>query len=166
MLDYCPGLEPEAAASLAAAASEKFPASVAGASAADDAGDASPGDTSSVVIAAHLDGCCYLLNSRLLGREPAAPASSGVVKVRIKLLLVLVGRFLRHGSLSDRLPWGPLCAARWGDGESEGRELAASLAPLAAAVKAVAAKKSKTERALLLLLLLLLLLPFSSTSTK
>jgi hypothetical protein len=147
MLDYCPGLEPEAAASLAAAASEKF-ASAFPASA-DDDGDTSPGDASSVVIAAHLDGCCYLLNSRLLGREPAAPppplaskfepnsssfpSSSGAFSATAPLQIVFRG--------------DPLCA-RWGESESEGRELAEALAPLAAAVKAVAARKSKRESSL------------------
>ena len=141
MLDYCPGLEPEAAASVAAAASEAFLAR--GFPGDDDDDDDTSSPAASIVIAAHLDGCCYLLNSRLLGRAPPVPPSSATKEAKSPA-----------GAFSGTAPWpivfrGEPLAPRWGKSETEGKQFAASLAPLAAAVKAAAvtaaaARKSKS----------------------
>ena len=159
MLDYCPGLDPEAAASLAAAASEALSATGfatweksddagAGASAASAASAAAAADAAgAAIVAAHLDGCCYLLSSRLLGRAPPRPPPATPTKASAAAAAASAGAF------SEAAPWplvfrGDPLAPLWGRSEVEGREFAASLAPLAAAVKAAAveaaASKSKS----------------------
>lgn len=135
MLDYCPGLEPGAAASLAAAASEGLSAREFAADGPDD--DAPTPAATSAIVAAHLDGCCYLLNSRLLGRAPPLPPPATPTAKAKSPAATAAGAF------SGTAPWplvfrGRPLAPRWGSSEVEGRDLAASLAPLAAAVRAAA----------------------------
>jgi hypothetical protein len=142
MLDYCPGLDPEAAASLAAAASEGLCA--AGAPADDAVAPAPPvAAAAAAIVAAHLDGCCYLLNSRLLGRAPPLPPPA-TPKANAPAATA--------GAFSGAAPWpllfrGAPLAPRWGESDIEGRELAASLAPLAAAVRAAAVEAASRKSA-------------------
>lgn len=145
MLDYCPGLEPGAAASLAAAASEAFSEKAFSERAsAPEGGRASSRSraaaSSPVVVAARLDGCCYLLNSRLLGRAPPSPPPPPPPAPSTK-----AGGASAAGAFSGTAPWpivfrGSPPAPRWGASGSDGEQLAASLAPLAAAVEAAAAE--------------------------
>ena len=137
MLDYCPGLEPGAAAEVAKAAS-------ASAALPEEESLFSSPDPGAAVVAAHLDGCCYLLNSRLLGAEPPSPPPPLGAKT-----LPLSSA---AGAFSGTAPWpivfrGQPLAPAWGQSDVEGRELAASLAALAPTVRSAAVEAGRKRAA-------------------
>ena len=134
MLDYCPGLDPGAAGTLAAAASEALSSAGGGEKNDGTVDDDAPAAAAAAaaIVAAHLDGCCYLLSSRLLGGAPPRPPPK-----------MAKASATSAGAFSGAAPWplvfrGEPLAPRWSRSEVEGKELAASLEPLAAAVKAAA----------------------------